>query len=140
MANWVAPERNFDGVAFERVRKLIDDKINKFHDALSEHYYKYIDLPNGEKPNFIYNNKNFGVLNKEKFDKLHGMIFNLHDIAIVLANNKLPSNLKYSENEINPVMSDGKTKLESTQESIQKLKTEGYELSLSLIGLGSLEE
>lgn len=56
-------ERNFDGIRHEGLRRLIDPKYNAAHDELSACYY-------GKRPF-----RDYGVLTKETFDDLHGLIF-----------------------------------------------------------------
>ena len=61
-------QRNFDGIQFEEIRKKIDGKYNQMHDELSDCYYN-------KKPY-----QDYGILDKETFDKLHGAIFLNRDI------------------------------------------------------------
>ena len=56
-------ERNFDNIQFAELRKKVDEKFNDVHDELSECYY--------DKKPF----RTYGILNKDTFDKLHGLIF-----------------------------------------------------------------
>lgn len=63
------PQRNFDGIQYENLRKIVDQKFNNAHDELSDCYYN-------QKPFRAY-----GILTKEQFDKLHGLIFLLRDAA-----------------------------------------------------------
>lgn len=61
-------ERNFDGIRHEGLRRLIDPKYNAVHDELSACYY-------GKKPF-----REYGMLTKETFDALHGLIFLKRDV------------------------------------------------------------
>lgn len=61
-------ERNFDGIRYGALRRLIDPKYNAVHDELSSCYY-------GKKPF-----RDYGVLTKETFDALHGLIFLKRDV------------------------------------------------------------
>jgi hypothetical protein len=62
--------RNFDGIQFEELRKKVDGRFNDVHDELSDCYY-------GGKPF-----RSYGVLAKDRFDRLHGLIWHLHEIAL----------------------------------------------------------
>ena len=75
---WQPPERNFDKIQFESLRRSVDAKFNQVHDELSDCFY------NG-KPF-----RTFGVLTKEQFDKLHGLIFLMRDVDFNKENLKLP--------------------------------------------------
>jgi hypothetical protein len=70
--------RSFDGVEFEALRKQVDAKFNAVHDELSAAYY--------EREPF----RRLGVLTKEQFDKLHGLLFHLHEQALDQANEAQP--------------------------------------------------
>ncbi len=61
-------ERNFDGIQFEKIRRVVDPDFNTVHDELSAAYY-------GKKPF-----RDYGVLDKATFDKLHALVFFERDI------------------------------------------------------------
>lgn len=86
---WTPPERNFDGIQLADLRKVVDPKFNTVHDELSDCYY------NG-KPF-----RTFGILTKDKFDKLHSLIFHLRNIAFHQENLKLPVAKRIPEVEYN---------------------------------------
>jgi hypothetical protein len=88
-------KRNFDNVQFAEIRKVIDDKYNKIHDELSDCFYNH-------KPF-----REYGLLNKEQFDIIHGLIFLKRD------------------NELNK---ENKTENPEIQQKIDKLKSEGFDL------------
>lgn len=48
--SWITPERNWDGIQFEKLRRIVDPKCNGVHDVLSQAYYK--------KTEFIWKGKN----------------------------------------------------------------------------------
>lgn len=88
---WIPPDRNFDGIQFETLRKQIDPKFNDVHDELSAAFY------NG-KPF-----RTFGVLDKATFDKLHGLIFALRDVAFHQANIAQPVGNQINQDEYNNI-------------------------------------
>lgn len=69
-------ERNFDYIQFAELRKQIDSRFNTIHDELSECYY--------DKKPF----REYGILDKEIFDKLHGLVFMKRDVEIYEENEK----------------------------------------------------
>lgn len=75
MTVYKIPDRNFSGIQYEKLRLVVDQKFNVVHDELSDCYY------NG-KPF-----RTFGVLDKVTFDKLHGLIFALREVALEAENN-----------------------------------------------------
>ena len=129
--------RNFDRIQFSDLRKIVDPPFNDVHDELSDCYYN-------EKPFRTY-----GILDKETFDKLHGLIFYLRDIALNEANEKQAERnqkvydvyhikrkkevrteiVKDKKYELNIVEED-KTPLEQIQAKINELKSEGLELEI----------
>jgi len=56
-------ERNYDGVQHAEHRKRIEKPFNDMHDELSDCYYN-------KKPF-----RDYGLLDKQTFDELHGLIF-----------------------------------------------------------------
>lgn len=94
-------KRNFDGIQFEELRKVVDGKFNDVHDELSDCYYN-------RKPF-----REYGVLDKETFDGLHGLIWHLYDVALDDENTKqgfkygLPADLANSTSEINNAKQKG---------------------------------
>jgi hypothetical protein len=119
---WKPPTRNFEGVQFENLRKTLDARFNAVHDELSACYY-------GGKPF-----RNYGILTKEQFDKLHGLIFDLRDVAFDEENQKLPEDQKISEDKYNDVKDEagnivGKKTAEAKQR-IARLKNEGLEIEI----------
>lgn len=60
--------RNFDKIQDESIRRVVDPKYNDVHDELSDCYYN--------KKEF----RNYGILDKTSFDKLHGLIFLKRDV------------------------------------------------------------
>ena len=112
--------RNFDKIQFEELRKIVDTKFNVVHDELSDCFYN--------KKSF----RDYGVLSKELFDKLHGLIFLKRDVEFHEENLKQPENKKISEEEYNEIKdSQGNLitkKNEESQQKINELKAEGIEL------------
>ena len=70
--------RNFTGIQFESIRKLVDDKINTIHDELSNCFYQGLPF------------RTFGVLTKTQFDRLHGLLFRIYDVLFHEENIKQP--------------------------------------------------
>jgi len=117
---WTPPSRNFDNIQFETLRKTVDGKFNTVHDELSDCYY------NG-KPF-----RTFGILTKEKFDKLHGLIFVLRDIAFHQENFKSPPPKRIPEDEYNYV--DIEKTIKKSDRALQirdALAAEGIELVIT---------
>lgn len=112
--------RNFEKIQFEELRKQIDGKYNAIHDELSDCYYN-------KKPF-----RNYGVLTKEQFDKLHSLIFQKREVEFHSENLKRPE--KYDEAKYNDIKDkDGNVigkKVDKAQEKIQELKNEGIELEI----------
>jgi hypothetical protein len=115
----MAHDRNFDGIHFEKIRKKIDGKFNDAHDELSDCYYQ-------KKP---YRDK--GILTKEQFDILHGLIFFYYDIEFHKENMKQTKKDQYPESVYHEIeMPNGvkKTKTSIALEAIQKAKEKGLAL------------
>lgn len=114
---WKPVERNFDKVQFEVLRKEVDPKFNQVHDELSDCFY------NG-KPFRTY-----GILTKEKFDKLHGLIFLMRDVEFHSANLRKPKKDQIPEEKYNWVDDTGAIKRSDlSSQAVQNLKLEGFEL------------
>lgn len=114
--------RNFKGIQFEELRKEIDPKYNTVHDELSDCYY-------GKKPF-----RNYGVLSKEQFDKLHSLIFQKRDVEFHEKNKEKTTETQYDEKKYNDIIDRkgniiGK-KADKAKEIIQELKNEGIELEV----------
>lgn len=114
-------ERNFDGIQFEKLRRKIDPAFNLVHDELSDCYYN-------QKPF-----REYGILSKEQFDKLHGLIFLKRDVVFHQENLKQEMKDIIPEDKYNDIVDfdtkeiKGKKHLESGRRIIE-LKKEGIEL------------
>lgn len=122
-AVFVPPQRNIDEkIQFSILREKIDPAFNQVHDELSEAYY--------EKKPF----RNYGVLTKEKFDKLHALIFYLRDVKFHSENLKLPENQRIPEEEYDYIFdNEGKEigrKSKTAEKQIQQLNEEGLNLNI----------
>ena len=126
--------RNFDKVQYEGLRKKVDFKFNNAHDELSALYYD-----EWKQGNFTHDFKGYKPKDeeeaKELFDKLHGLIFKLRDVALneenerqVVKDEKLYKEF-HEKKEKNGVLEE-KTPFEKIQESIINLKNEGIELTI----------
>lgn len=126
MKRWVPPKRNFKGIQFENLRRRVDPKFNEVHDVLSKAYYE-------NKP-FVWKGKNWGILDKETFDKLHGLIFQLRMLRFDAENKKQSEKDRIPEREYNEKY-DEKGKIisketDKARRQINKLKEEGIELEV----------
>jgi hypothetical protein len=97
--------RNFDNIALERVRKLVDPAFCKLHDELEECYYKNWKLGNS-KPFFQFDVKKTPEESKLLFDQIHANLWQLHTLAKVTANSTLDAKDQYSSEKIDPTVSD----------------------------------
>jgi hypothetical protein len=84
---YIKPERNYEGVQFGELRKRIEEPYTDLHDELCEAYYDH-------KPF-----REYGVLNKELYDELHGLIFQLLAVKFHEENLKQPAEKRHSEDE-----------------------------------------
>jgi hypothetical protein len=91
---WTPSERNFDGVQFDKLRKVIDAKFNALHDELSDCYYN-------NKPF-----RTFGTLTKAQFDKLHGLLFWIRDVKFHEANFAQAITNRIPEEKYNDILDD----------------------------------
>ena len=118
---YVPPQRNYRGVKHEDLRKVVDPKFNKLHDELTECYYE--GMPFG----------NYGILDKETFDKLHGLIFLHRDVEFHTENMKLSSDKRVPEEEYNLIRDrDGNVIGKKHSEALKKiseLSKQGVELT-----------
>ena len=74
-------ERNYDGIQFEKYRKIVDFKFNQLHDELEDCYYKY--WKKGlSKPFQSYDVQATPKESKILFDKLHGLIWHKYTLAL----------------------------------------------------------
>lgn len=127
MKEWKVPKRNWKGIQFEKLRRKVDPLFNEAHDVLSKAYYE-------GKP-FIWKGKDWGILNKELFDKLHGLIFELRMVGFHQANMKQTSQERIPEEKYN-YLYDGETgnitgkKSDEAAQFIARLKAEDIELEI----------
>ena len=119
---YIPSQRNWDNIQFTKLRKIVDPKFNDIHDELSDCFY------NG-KPFRTY-----GVLVKEQFDKLHGLIFLMRDVEFHQKNLEQPADERIPESEYNDIFDrDGKVIDKKDLESLKRitdLKLEGFELTI----------
>lgn len=88
--------RNYDNIEFDEIRRAIDDKYNQAHDELSRAYY--------EKKPFVWRGKDYGILDKDTFDKLHGLIFLKRDVEFHEYNISLPPDKRIDEKKYNYII------------------------------------
>jgi len=118
-----APQRNLDSnIQNYDLRKTIDPPFNQVHDELSDAYYN-------KKPF-----RNYGVLTKEQFNKLHGLIFYLRDVKFNEENLRLSKDKQIPESQYDDILDDkGKVvgkKSEEAAKKIQELNAEGFNLTI----------
>lgn len=126
MDKWKTPNRNWENIQFGKLRKTVDPKFNECHDMLSDAYYS--------KKAFVWMGKDWGILNKELFDKLHGLIFDLRTGKFHRKNILSPEKERIPEGKYNDILDDegkvvGKNTVEASKR-IEKLKQEGIELEV----------
>ena len=116
------PIRNFDGIQFEELRKELDHKYNAVHDELSDAYYN-------QRPF-----REYGILSKDAFDELHGLIFLMRDVEFHEANLAKAEGGRIPESEYNlDAGSNGIasiTKAERAKIAIAQLKERGITLRI----------
>ena len=109
-------KRNFEGIQFAELRKVIDPKYNEVHDELTDCY-------RNKKPF-----KNYSVLDKETFDKLHGLIFHIRDVEFHEENLKRPEETKYPESKYNEIRDkNGNIIAKKNELSLQKISQRAVE-------------
>jgi hypothetical protein len=111
---WKPPERNFDRIQFEGLRKIVDIRFNAVHDELSRCYK--------DEKEFIHNGRNFGVLTKEQFDRLHGLIFHLRDVAFHAANLAQPLAQRIDDAKYRFIDNGDGTTTDRLQEALNRIK------------------
>ena len=117
---WTPTNRNRDGIQFADLRKNVDARFDAVHDELSDCYYN-------RKPF-----RSMGILTKEQFDKLHGLIFHIRDVVFHRENLKLPVEEQVPEEKYNIIYNENGTivgrKTLQALTKIAALRKEGYEL------------
>jgi len=86
--SWKPPERNYDRVQYESLRRAVDSQYTALHDELSDCYYNY--WRDGKSKIFMFADREWDKLNKAEFDKLHGLIHILQELALDKHNRGLP--------------------------------------------------
>jgi len=130
-------KRNWERIEFAELRKKVDVKFNEAHDELSRIYYDHWKKGDYSVDFQGYKPKEGDSPEKAKqlFDKLHGLIFLLRDVALDTENKKSPKRNQelydlYNKPEISAGGENPKTRLQETKEKIAKLKAEGIELKI----------
>ena len=121
-------ERNMDRIQYESIRKKVDAKYNLWHDELSKAYYDY--WKHGKSyPWKGYDVKDTPEESKAQFDKLHGLIFLLHEKALYEQNiadgkpyQKLHDYMTGKEE------GETRTRYQKLLDKISTLESEGYKL------------
>lgn len=118
---WDPPKRNFDRIEHEKLRKEVDGKFNDLHDELSDCFYN-------KNPY-----KTYGILTKEQFDKLHGLIFLMRDIDFHEQNKKQSLEDIIPEEKYNDMKDEAGNPVKKDQiakKKISDLKKEGFEIKM----------
>jgi hypothetical protein len=120
--------RNLDNIQFANLRQTVDAKFNTAHDELSIAYYDF--WKHGQsKPWKGYDVQATPEESKALFDKLHGLIFHLHELALEaehVAQGR--SNEKYEA--FSTREKDGKRRSQTVRERVAEYKANGIELAL----------
>lgn len=74
-------DRDLDNVQYESYRKIIDVKFNALHDDLQDAYYTYWKK-GASHPWQVHDVQATPAESKELFDKLHGLIWQEHILAM----------------------------------------------------------
>lgn len=115
---FTSPNRNYDGIQHERVRKIIDPLYNAVHDELSDAYYN-------SKPFRTY-----GILTKEQFDTLQASLWAYYEIRLAAENQKQPAKDRYAD--LDATIEENGTPAKKSDKATLKLnqyKLQGYELT-----------
>ncbi len=101
-----------------KIRRIIDQKYVDVHDKLTDCYYN-------KKPF-----RSYGILDKETFDKLHGLIFLKRDLEFHEANIKQEE--PYPESEYNRETRGGKVinLYDEAKERIAALKADEIDIKI----------
>lgn len=126
-------ERNLDKVAYEDIRKDVDVAFNDAHDALSVAYYEHWKKGDYSVEFQGYKPADGDTLEQAKalFDKLHGLVFKMHEVKLYEENEKKPSKdvdakLKASLELVKE--GETETRVDKIKSDITSLKGEGLEL------------
>ena len=123
--------RNYERTQFADIRKKIDPHINEINDELEVAYYNHWKL--GLPYNFYgYNVLSSVEESKAQFDRIHGLLFSLHEELLREINKALPNKERYLPLEYEYAVDLFGVKLFRTvTPELEKLK-EHKELSLML--------
>ena len=120
---YIAVERNYSNIQFEELRRQIDSIFNQAHDALSEAYY--------EGKEFIWKGTNYGILDKETFDKMHSKFWAEYEVLFHEENLKLGL---YNESEYNDILdSEGNiigNRTDNAKQRISNYEKDGINIEL----------
>ena len=120
--SYIPIQRNFNNIQFAKLRKKVDPKFDEIHDELSDCYYNQ---------KFF---RDYGLLDKESFDRLHGLIFMMRIVKFHKQNMEQTSIEKIDENKYRynkdnqgNILSD---KIQRAKDKIIDLKIKGFELTI----------
>jgi len=121
--------RNFDGVEFESLRKVVDEKFNVLHDELSVCYY---DFWRHEKSKVFdsgyakYDVQSTVEESKVLFDKLHGAVGDEYSLKLIAKNASLAEKDRFVSLSDKTVKDEVTSKSEKDLivERLAKLKTD----------------
>jgi hypothetical protein len=131
---WSPPQRNFENIQYELYRKVVDAKFNQLADELSDCYYNF--WKHGQSKPFNAGNRTYDVQpnlveSKMLFDKIHGLIWTLHEQAMEDEHEKRPiesRDVKFQRN-LDIKMNENKNYVRDRQDKIKTYKQEGIEIT-----------
>lgn len=126
-------QRNRDRIEFAKLRQDVDPAYEQAHDELSTAYYDF--WRQGKSyPWRGYDVQPTSAQTKALFDKLHGLIFCLREVALLEANSKLPLAQREPLDKLDPFTLDDENKSLRTSTLIQRkvaaLAAEGITLTI----------
>lgn len=126
--------RNMERIQYESIRKKVDQKFNEAHDLLTEIYYQEWKI--GNYTNDFHGYKPLPNATPEEakqlFDKLHGLIFHLHTLALDAQNETDGRLYPKLREDLDRFPEDGrKSRRELLVDNIYLLKLEGIELEIN---------
>lgn len=124
--------RNYDKIQHEELRRKVDPQFNEIHDVLSDAYYS--------RESFIWGGKNYGILDKDTFDKLHALIYEERMVKFHAENLALPKSKRIDEDEYRYLRDkDGVVLSDNVSEAtitIEEKKGEGFEIKPRIVVVG----
>lgn len=126
------PQRNYNNVQAEGLRRKHDAPFTAAHDQLSDAYYNFWKQGNYTKSWRGYKPDQNATQEEAKalFDKLHGYINAKHEIKLYEENESDEENFNEKIKHGMEVVVDGKTRMQRTKDVIASLESEGINPSI----------